>query len=174
MRGLYLFGQTVLFWIQCTSLFDNHRNKGPFLQWSVVPLLLLQYYKAACYDLSLVRMLSSALQNVMCFVQVTVLNFWLVSNQFTMGVWLTWSKIWTSKGAENIINWQYLVTCNLWFSYILFFSCLTNNTMNTFLRSLNALFQLHIWRNSIKTSINLLHSKVSWHKHCMYLWMIYR
>ena len=53
MKGLFLFGKSHLSWIQWTSLFHNHRNKGAFLQWSVVPLFLLQYYKAVCYNLSL-------------------------------------------------------------------------------------------------------------------------
>ena len=56
MKSLYLFGQCNLFWIQCTSLFHNHRNKGAYLQWSVALLLLLQYYKAVCYNLSLGHM----------------------------------------------------------------------------------------------------------------------
>ena len=53
--GLYL----VSFWakrfvlnLMCLFL-HNHWNKGAFLQWSVVPLFLLQCYTSACYDLCL-------------------------------------------------------------------------------------------------------------------------
>ena len=148
MKGLFLFGQSDLFWIQCTSLFHNQRNKGAFLQWSVAPLFLLQYYNATCYNLSLGHM------GFLCSLKIYIhgvgccCRFLSRFQPVHDGGWFTWSKIWTSKGAENIINWQYLVLCNLPFSYILLFSCLANDTMDTFLRSLNALFQLHIWRNS--------------------------
>ena len=56
MGGLYLVGQSDLFWIQCTSLFHNHWNEGAFRQWNAVPLILLQYYKAVCYNLTLGHM----------------------------------------------------------------------------------------------------------------------
>ena len=58
----------------------------------------------------------------MYVVQEGAVNFWVVSNQFMMELWFTWPKIWTSKGAENIINLQYLVICNLPFMRCVFMS----------------------------------------------------
>ena len=172
MRSLYLFGQSDLFWIQCTSVFHNHKNKGGFQQWSVVPLLLLQHNKAVCYNSSPGHMGFLCSQKVHelrvggCYKFLSSFQPILVSNQFQ-------SKIWTSKGTEHI-SWQYLGICNLPLSHILWSSCLVSNAMETFLRSLNALFRLYIWRNNIKTSVILMHNKVSWQKHCMYFWTIYR